>query len=337
LAEARHAAGKVQGRRTTVDARPPIEVPAGEWDLVLRTSWVEPAYLETDAAWCEPGGEPSSPLANGGAFGAKATSPVGEAARALAAEHGRAVRVLLSREDVVRLGPKRPPLAAGVRWDGSGIIHVARTPGVADAIRAVAPALEVVEVDVAGPPTHIGVRGAGWIEAAVLMSVLEATGPRAGVDANRPASSTAVVRAPNGARAEATAHDDGTIAVWVACGDPLDEVVLRSYCVGAAHMALSWVTSEAIAVDEDGVVQDLTIRSFGIMRAADMPHVEVEIERVDPVSGADAARDSPIEPVNGSDAVFAAVAAAVWMRQGCPPVWPTTLSSSRDARAQEPA
>ena len=29
------------------------------------------------------------------------------------------------------------------------------------------------------------------------------------------------------------------------------------------------------------------------------------------------------DPVNGSDAVFAAVAAAVWLHQGCPPDWPT--------------
>jgi hypothetical protein len=44
-----------------------------------------------------------------------------------------------------------------------------------------------------------------------------------------------------------------------------------------------------------------------------MPHVEVSIE-VDP--------GAP-EPVNGSDAVFAAVAAAEWIRQGCPQDWPT--------------
>jgi hypothetical protein len=35
----------------------------------------------------------------------------------------------------------------------------------------------------------------------------------------------------------------------------------------------------------------------------------------------DAADDGP--PVNGSDAVFAAVAAATWLAQGCPPDWPT--------------
>ena len=53
----------------------PLDVPAGEWDVTLRTTWVEPAYLEPDASWCEPGGEPATPLANGGAFGAKRESP----------------------------------------------------------------------------------------------------------------------------------------------------------------------------------------------------------------------------------------------------------------------
>ncbi|MBX3287418.1 MAG: 2Fe-2S iron-sulfur cluster binding domain-containing protein, partial [Actinobacteria bacterium] len=58
LAEARRRAGKVQGRRTTVGSRPPLDLPPGRWAATLRTSWVEPAYLETDASWCEPGGEP---------------------------------------------------------------------------------------------------------------------------------------------------------------------------------------------------------------------------------------------------------------------------------------
>ena len=66
LTEARNRAQKIQGRRTTVNAVPPIELPPGDWDAVLKTNWVEPGYLETDSAWCEPGGEPSTPLANGG-------------------------------------------------------------------------------------------------------------------------------------------------------------------------------------------------------------------------------------------------------------------------------
>ena len=61
--------------------------------------------------------------------------------------------------------------------------------------------------------------------------------------------------------------------VRVRCGRVLDEVVLRSYCIGAAHMALGWVRSEGIAVDAAGEPHDLTIRSFGILRATDMPMV----------------------------------------------------------------
>jgi xanthine dehydrogenase small subunit len=88
--------------------------------------------------------------------------------------------------------------------------------------------------------------------------------------------------------------------------------VLRSYCVGAAHMALGLVCSEGLAVDDAGEVHDLTIRSFGVLRAVDTPPVTVEIDA-----------GSLDDPVNGSDAVFAAVAAATWLAQGCPPSWPT--------------
>ena len=91
----------------------------------------------------------------------------------------------------------------------------------------------------------------------------------------------------------------------------LDEVVLRSYAIGAAHMAWGWVTSEALTVDDDGTVHDLTIRSFGVPRAIDTPPIDVEIDA------------TPGEPVNGSDAVLAAVAAAVWRHLGCPTDWPT--------------
>ena len=296
LTEARARAGKVQGRRSTIGLSHPIEAPPGDWALTLRTTWVEPAYLEPDASWCEPGGEPASPLANGGAFGGKVDSVAPAVARRLADEHGRPVRVLLSREDVVRLGPKRPPVAAGVRADGSGVVRVARTPGVAAAVGAVAPGLVVEEVDVAGPPTSAAVRAAGWAEAAVLLAA---------------ARGEAVVTAPSGGRAQAEVTDDGAVRVRVECGDPLDEVVLRSYCVGAAHMALGWVRTEGVAVDAAGVAHDLTIRSFGILRARDMPDVEVEV----------VPSDGP--PVAVSDAVFAAVAAAAWRADGYPPEWPT--------------
>lgn len=298
-AEALRRAGKVQGRRTTADFAPPIELPAGEWVRTLRTSWVEPGYLETDAAWCEPGGEPASPLENGGAFGGKTASEVGVVARRLADEHGRAVRVRYSREDAVRRGPKRPPIAAGLAADGSGIVRVARTAGVAAAIASVAPELQVEEVDVVGPPTSAAIRGAGWVEAAVLLASQR--------------DEPGWISAPAGGSARASIADDGAITVTVRPGEVLDETVLRSYCVGAAHMGLSWVTSESLGVDEAGRIHDLTIRSFGILRAVDTPRIEIIIDA--------AGARGPAVAV--SDAVFAAVAAATWRHIGFPPVWPT--------------
>jgi aerobic-type carbon monoxide dehydrogenase small subunit (CoxS/CutS family) len=327
LPEARAAAGKVQGRRTTAELRHPLEVPAGEWDITLRTTWVEPAYLELDASWCEPGGEPASPLANGGAFGGKVSSAVTAAARELADRHGQAVRVLLPREEAVARGAKRPPMAAGVRADGTGAVRVARTPGVARAIEAAGPGLAVEEADVVGPPTTTALRAVGWGEALVLLAgaahVSGATRPTVSAGQGIPpgvlrvegSSGRAVVavRSPDGAEAEADVvlGEEARVAVRVRCGAPLDEVVLRSYCVGAAHMALGWVCREGLTVDADGVVHDLTIRSFGVLRAVDTPPMVVEVE----------ARDAA--PVNGSDAVFVAVAAAAWIAQGRPPEWPT--------------
>jgi hypothetical protein len=305
LAEARAAAGKVQGRHGTVDAVPPLDLPSGDWSLALRTSWVEPAYLETDASWCEPGGEPASPLANGGAFGAKRASLAPGVARELADLHGRPVRVLLSREDTVRLGPKRPPVAIGVRPDGTGVARVVRTAGVAEAIRSVAPGLVVEQVDVPGPPTSADLRAAGWAEAAVVLAALAARA-EGGPDGPH----TATVTSPTGATARAAVGPDGHVRVELECGEVLDEVVLRSYAIGAAHMALGWVASEGLAVAADGTVGDLTVRSFGVLRAADMPPVEVHLVASDRVA------------VNGSDAVFAAVAAAAWLARGCPDRWP---------------
>ena len=70
----------------------------------------------------------------------------------------------------------------------------------------------------------------------------------------------------------------------------LDDVDLDRRCLGTPH--------------------DLTIRSFGVLRAAETPPIEVDIV------------ESDAHPVNGSDAVFAAVAAAAWRHAGFPPLWP---------------
>jgi xanthine dehydrogenase small subunit len=326
LAQARTVAGKVQGRRTTAELRHPLDVPPGDWPVTLRTTWVEPAYLELDASWCAPGGEPATPLANGGAFGGKLSSLVTGAARSLADRHGRTVRVVLTREDAVRLGPKRPPVAGGMHPDGTGVLRVVSTPGVEAAVAAVAPGLQLEPVEVPGPDTSLELRAAGWAEALVLAAgagvvVDDEAGAGAGapgilaVDRGDGAAVVAL-RSPDRAvaRAEVRLGPEPRVAVQVSCGRVLDEVVLRSYCVGAAHMALGWVTSEGLAVDETGAVHDLTIRSFGVLRAVDTPPISVSV---------DSDADGP--PVNGSDAVFAAVAAATWLAQGCPPAWPTGI------------
>ena len=117
----------------------------------------------------------------------------------------------------------------------------------------------------------------------------------------------ACVAADGGAVAGArvTVGDSGRVErvlVRVAAGDALDGVVLRSYAIGAAHMALGWVLTEGLAVDADtGEVLDLTIRSFGIIPARSMPAVAVEIVKSD---------DAP--RAFASDAAFASVAAAAW-------------------------
>ena len=320
LTEARALAGKVQGRHGTTSPEPPLELPEGEWELTMRTGWVEPAYLETDASWCEPGGEPFTSLANGGAFGGKLTTDVGQVARELAYEHRQAIRVVLSREDVVRDGPKRPPIAAGVRTDGSGVIRVARTEGIAEAITNIAPQFMVEEIDVFGPPTSVDIRGAGVAEAQILLAALAAKNARESGDNN---AHCATATSAEGAVATVAIGFDDIVRVDLRCGRVLDSIVLRSYAIGAVHMALGWVTSEGLSVDEDGTISDLTIRSFGVLRSADMPHVEVTLHEED------------TEPVNGSDAVFAATAAAVWSAQGWPTDWPTGRSVLSNARVTQ--
>jgi xanthine dehydrogenase small subunit len=310
LLEARALAAKVQGRRTTVDARPPLldrmpECPPG--GVQIATQWVEPAYLEPDASWCAPGGEPVSPLANGGAFGGKVHSAAPAAARDLADKLRRTVRVVYAREDVVRLGPKRPPIAAvAVVRDGAVEIDgvIARGAG-EPRVWPTADGLEVrarwTEVDVSGPPVSSDLRAVGLAEQAMLVA------GALGRDVD--------VVTPSGARASAqveiTRGKVTRVEVTLAAGDPLDETVLRSYAIGAAHMALGWITSEGLAVDGTGEIHDLTIRSFGVIRPADTPPIDVTI--VDDPAPARA---------HATDAVFAAVAAAAWNALGRPATLP---------------
>ncbi|MCZ7529855.1 MAG: 2Fe-2S iron-sulfur cluster-binding protein [Acidimicrobiia bacterium] len=327
LREARDTAENVQGRATTLDPVPPIAPPPPpDGGVSLATGFVEPAYLEPDASWCAPGAEPATPLANGGAFGGKATSAAPRAARELADATGSTVRVVYAREDTVRLGPKRPPMSATARFDGD-TVHIRGSvadSGDGSSLAAFETAsahvpysvelrTEWSATEIVGPPVSDAFRAVGVAETTVLVEgALDAVGAdrRSLITDERVARVLlgSVAGVAGGALAGASVEltDDGrgidTVRIRVACGDPLDEIVVRSYVTGAAHMALGWVLSEGIVVDpETGQIHDLTIRSFGILRARSMPPVEIEI------------LDDPGVPRPAvSDAVFAAVAASTW-------------------------
>jgi CO/xanthine dehydrogenase Mo-binding subunit len=189
---------------------------------------------------------------------------------------------------------------------------------------------EWTDVSLPGPP--VGALRGAWAEEHVLVegALAEAGVDRAAIVCDERAANVLLdtcATGPDGAVAGAAVDVDRgevqRVRVRVAAGDPLDEVVLRSYATGAVHMALGWVFTESIAVDPStGEVHDLTIRSFGIVRPRAMPPVEIEIV------------DDPGPPrARSSDAVFAAVAAAAWNAVArVEGTWPETFPA-RDTRA----
>jgi aerobic-type carbon monoxide dehydrogenase small subunit (CoxS/CutS family) len=323
---ARLRLGRVQGRNSTVPLSHPVPPADGEWALKLATTWVEPAYVEPDASWCRPGDEPATPLANGGAFGGKRHSPVPASAKTLAEEADGPVRVLWRREDVVRRGPKRPPLGIALRPDGTGIIRVGRTSASSDLaaltarIEGLGSGLQAEVVDVVGPPVADDLRGAGWAEVLAALHALESLT----ADPTSECAGRVDVRVPGGGRAAVDLRRDegerGRLEVDLWAGEILCPVTLRSYALGAVHQALGMVWSEGIAVDDAGEPVDLTIRSFGILSARDMPEVVVRLHEQDRW------------PVNGSDAVFVATLAAAWIAEGLPARWPTRRAAVRAPR-----
>jgi aerobic-type carbon monoxide dehydrogenase small subunit (CoxS/CutS family) len=332
LRAARAGAGRVQGRNSTVPLTHPVDVPAGDWAVTLRTTWVEPAYVEPDASWSRPGSLPATPLANGGAFGGKRHSQVPGRAQALSEESGRAARVLWRREDVVRRGSKRPPLALGLRADGSGVLRVGRTPGSEDLgplvarLSECAPGVSVELVDIAGPSVSVALRGAVWAELLAARAVVGSVSSRGNEEQTAERTGRACVSVPGAGRAEVELRLDegrrGRLHADVWAGTVLDRITLRSYTLGAVHAALGQVWSEGIAVDVGGEPLDLTIRSFGILAARDMPDVTVDLHEDDEEGW----------PVNGSDAVFAATLAAAWLAEGLPATWPTRRAAVRSPR-----
>ena len=315
---ARAQAGKVQGRRSSLALDHPVALPPGELGSDPADHLGGAGVRGARRVMVCARRRARVARRERGAFGGKLHSPVGADARRLADGNGRPVRVLWSREDVVRLGPKRPPVAAGLGRGGSGVLRVGVPPdgfsggdweSLAADVGAVAPGLVLEAVPLHGPAISLDLRAAVWAEAAALAACARAMGEVG----RRPVHDVPVeITAPTGGRAVARCRPDDSIEVVVDAGPVLDEVVLRSYCIGAAHQALGWVGTEGIAVDAAGAVHDLTMRSFGILAARDMPSVSVTMQT-----------DGDGPAVNGSDAVFAAVAAARWLADGLPPLWPT--------------
>jgi hypothetical protein len=207
-----------------------------------------------------------------------------------------------------------------VRPDGSGVLRVgtpaaegfppAEWEGLVERVARTAPGVVLEQVPLPGPPLSLDLRASVWAEAAALSVAARLGAIRGEGQTDVPVE----VTGPTGGRAVAVCRADGSIEVVVDAGPAGDDTVLRSYCIGAAHQALGLVRSEGISVDEEGEVHDLTIRSFGILQARAMPRIEVTVDSRGEVA------------VNGSDSVFAAVAAAVWLADGVPPTWPTDRS-----------
>lgn len=198
----------------------------------------------------------------------------------------------------MRLGPKRPPVAGGANPDGTGLLRIAATSpqlteprygcsSIDELVALFAPGIELEHVETPGPPTSADIRGAVWAEAVCLAAMAQGELRR--------------LEVPGGPWAHATVDETG---IMVHASSPaglatFDRTVLRSYCIGAAHMATSLVRSESLTVDEAGEVHDLTIRSFGILKASETPPVDIEFTETG------IAHEHSI-----SDLVFAAVAAA---------------------------
>ncbi len=122
-AKARALAERVPGRNSTVALRHPLEIPPG---ALGSHACGRPSSSRATSSPTRRGASPAVSRARRwptAELRRQGVLPGGRRWPALGRETGRAVRVVFSREDVVRYGPKRPPIAAGVRRDGSGVMR----------------------------------------------------------------------------------------------------------------------------------------------------------------------------------------------------------------------
>jgi xanthine dehydrogenase small subunit len=312
LSQARARLQSTPGRHGRMQPAHPVELPEKDWLFSLRTTWVEPGYLEPDACVWIPGDEPRVPLANGGAFGGKLHSVVEEMAQRLSEQYQRPVAATLTREATVVFGPKRPPMALGIDTEGRFWAGVVATSGIEEVIEQAAMSLgwqvSLEQVPAKGFRCSTDLRAAGWAETTAFLTAWSLCEGNPSKLAH--SSPWVTVTTEEGAVAKLKMTEE-QVLVEVQAGDPLDEVTLVSYCTGAVHMGLSLVRSEYLGVSSEGDPVDLTIRSFGILSAKETPEIQVRV-----LQGRGPA-------LKASDAVFAASLAAAWILDGLGPYWPT--------------
>ena len=298
------AAGKVQGRRTTAQeapaaARRAAACPPG--GVRLATSWVEPAYLEPGrvvvrARWCSR----HRRYVNGGAFGGKlAISGAGRGAASSPIGSIDVVRVVYSAKTSCASArsvrrSRRPRVWRDGRVEIDGV--VAR--GGADCVhrRAWPSPYACWRSTRAGARSTSPVRrSVATLRAAGLAEHRGARRGRARRGRRRPrgahrrsdacstrACAVAVGRERGRAGAHRSRHRGARRASR--CGSRPATRSTRSCCVRTRSARRTWrwagCCTESLTVDpETGEVHDLTIRSFGILRAKDMPPVDIDVDR----------------------------------------------------------
>ena len=335
LGAARALAGKVQGRKTSLAARPP----GGRAPRPTGTSPCRPPGSSRPTSSRTPRGAP--PAASRPRPSATAGPSAGSCAHRWPPTPAGWPTATVARSG--SSGPARTWCATapnGHRWprginaDGSGVLRVAvpldGLPGdrwarvVAD-VASVAPGLVLEPVPALRSRRLLRPAGRGVGRGRRPGRLRPVAGERRRPDRRR--------RACRGDRPGRRAGPRPAAAPtarsrwWCEAG--------RGARRGGAPVLLHWApptrpwagwAARASPWTPAGVVHDLTMRSFGILPARDMPPVTV-------VVGADG--DRP--PVNGSDAVFAAVAAARWLADGLPPRWPTGSERSRTGAGRPPS
>ena len=259
----------------------------------LATSWVEPAYLEPDASWCEPGGEPASPLANGGAFGGKEHS-LRARRRARARDARSAARCASSTRARTSCGSARS--ARRSRRPRCGATDASRST--ARAVRDRARRRARRAYGMRGRRALASGRrpGPAGRRRAARVRARRAGGARRG-RARRgrrrpigrsPTTPRCSTRSSSRRRARAPARgstfDDATGRARPAsrCGSRRAIRSTRPCCGRTRSARRTWRSagcspSRSRSIPTTGEVHDLTIRSFGIIRARDMPPVTITI------------------------------------------------------------